>query len=67
MTEQNRDATDIEEKGFRKWKDKVNAFVSIKANIACDDLPDVDYWSMYESGVSSSVAANRVIKYAMEN
>lgn len=67
MIGENQDSMNTEETGFKKWKQKVDTITQVKCGMTCDDLPDVDYWSMYESGVNPTAAANRVIKYAKEN
>lgn len=64
MTEQNRDATETEEKGFQKWKRAVNKEVCKRIFLTCDDLPDVDYFSMYQDGTDPADAATEVIENA---
>lgn len=64
MDEQNRDATSMEEVSFRMWMDIVNNIIESKVFLSCDDLPDVDYYSMYDSGSSPTEAAEYSIRYA---
>ncbi|MFH1690402.1 MAG: hypothetical protein ABIE42_09225 [Candidatus Eisenbacteria bacterium] len=37
---------------FDTWKRKVSALVSKKYGVEADDLPDIDYYSHYEDGMS---------------
>ncbi len=52
---------------FDTWKARVQQYVLKQTGMTCDDLPDVDYYSMWENGDSPREAATEAIKYAMEN
>ena len=49
---------------FRQWKNRVNAQVAKTCGLGCDDLPDWDYWSAYDSGMIPSEAAREVLEEA---
>jgi len=51
---------------FEEWKKKVDESLLKKCNMACDDLPDWDYWNAWDAGVTPSEAAKQVIKNAKE-
>jgi hypothetical protein len=59
-----RRVTEPSEEAFLKWKRLVNAEVQRRTGMDCDDLPDVDYWSMFEDDVRPATAAARVISNA---
>lgn len=46
---------------FYQWKNKVDAIVMAKVGLGVDDLPDWDFATAYDAGVSPRVAANRCI------
>jgi len=52
---------------FEQWKAIVNAIVeSLAGGLSSDDLPDYDYRTAYENGVSPSTAARKAIRAARE-
>lgn len=67
MTEQNKDATTTEELSFAAWKAKVNGCVVAAVGLTCDDLPDIDYWSLYAIDATPAEAAVEAIQYAKES
>ena len=52
---------------FARWKRSVDFEISKRVGgLTADDLPDVDYWSMWQEGKTPKQAAGRAIKNAME-
>ena len=51
---------------FTEWKVKVDAYLTKKYGLVSDDLPDIDYRGLYESGDSPSEAAKEAIRNARE-
>jgi hypothetical protein len=51
---------------FEQWKAKVEEVLRFCYGVSADDLPDVDYYSMWEDDVSPRNAARRAIRNAME-
>jgi len=49
---------------FEQWSRKVDNAVNAICGMSTYDLPDCDYWTWYDEGVSPSTAANRAIKEA---
>lgn len=49
---------------FDEWKKKVDAAVVRLCGLGADDLPDVDYWGMYEAGDTPTEAAREVVRNA---
>lgn len=52
---------------FEQWKAKVDAEVYKLVFLSCDDLPDVDYYSMYVENTDPKEAAEYAIEYAKSN
>jgi hypothetical protein len=53
---------------FNQWKAKVDAILSKKlGGLTSDDLPDIDYWSLWQDRVSPSSAAAQAIRNAKES
>lgn len=50
--------------GFKAYMAKVDAAVENRCGLSVMDLPDVDFASMYEDGVSQAKAAARAIREA---
>ena len=51
-------------KSFHDWKRLVNAGVGSLVGMDCDDLPDVDYYGMYEEGKTAKEAARQAVREA---
>ncbi len=51
---------------FKEWKCLVNREISKRCGLTGDDLPDVDYYSMYEDETPPAEAAEEAIRNAME-
>jgi hypothetical protein len=49
---------------FETWMEKVDEALEQIVGLSSLDLPDIDYYSLYESGVSPRRAARRAIKEA---
>ena len=64
MTEWNKDATETTEQGFKLWLRKVNNIMEGTVFLSYLDLPDVNYFEMYEEGESPKEAAEYAIRYA---
>jgi len=52
---------------FEQWKKKVDVELRKLCGMIGDDLPDVDYYSLYNSGDTPKEAAEYVFQYAQEN
>jgi hypothetical protein len=52
---------------FSAWKAGVDAEIRKRTGMISDDLPDVDYRGLYETGDSPAEAAEYAIDYAMNN
>ena len=46
---------------FAKWKYHVEQIVLENINLKCDELPDEDYWTNWNSGTTSSMMAKSII------
>jgi hypothetical protein len=66
MAEPNVRDESADEQEFRAWKAHVNAAVRARIGLDADDLPDVDYWSMWSSGTTPKAAAARALRNARE-
>lgn len=54
-------------KRFLEWRNAVNRHVrNMTKGMDCDDLPDWDYASAFEAGVSPKQAAKEVIEEAFD-
>lgn len=42
---------------FEVWKEKVDAILENSIGLTSDDLPDICYWDLWESGVTPRAAA----------
>ena len=49
---------------FSSWMASVNKIISSKIGLISDDLPDQNYFDMWERGVKATTAANKAIKSA---
>lgn len=49
---------------FDEWKAQVDIEISNRCGLTADDLPDVDYMSMFEDGESPKHAALEAINSA---
>lgn len=49
---------------FEQWSRKVDNEVNALCGLSTYDLPDCDYWTWYDSGVTPKCAAKRAIKNA---
>lgn len=47
---------------FEQWKAAVNREVIALCGMSCDDLSDVDFWSMHDDGESPKHAAREVLR-----
>lgn len=50
---------------FESWKRRVDNELLKLSGMISDDLPDADYWSMFENGDTPKQAAKYVIRHAM--
>lgn len=46
---------------FGPWLDEVDHLVQAEVGIGISDLPDVDFWGWYESGLDSAQAAKLLL------
>ena len=55
-------------KSFEEWKQAVTEHVRKMTHhmLDAEDLPDIDYYSMYDVGMSPALAANRALKNTKE-
>lgn len=51
---------------FDTWFSRVDRAVMNTVGMGAEDLPDVDYWSMWEAGYSPGAAAKDTIAQAMD-
>lgn len=51
---------------FEAWKYAVDRFIGAKFGLSSSDLPDCNYRSWYDSGMSAASAAKKAIKQANE-
>ena len=58
--------TKAKQKAFQEWLKKVNNIVILKTGLDLLDLPDMDYFGMWERGVSPKSAATRAVRNANE-
>lgn len=54
----------IDGRTFDEWKRLVDRAVVKRSGIGCDDLPDVDYWQMWNDGTSPDDAMIEVLETA---
>lgn len=52
---------------FDQWKARVDEIVRERVIVGCDDLPDVDYRGLYQTGNTPEEAADFVIQNAVED
>lgn len=58
-------ATSPEDQGFDAWKGRVNLEIArLAGGLVADDLPDVDYYAMYDDGATPKEAARDAIRIA---
>lgn len=53
-------------RSFEDWMASVDRQVSASVGLSADDLPDVDYYSLYESGATPASAAREAIQATQE-
>lgn len=51
---------------YEAWKEQVNLEVTKLCGLGCDDLPDWDYRSAWQSGEDPRVTAKDVLENEME-
>lgn len=51
---------------FEDWQKQVNIRVIKIIGLTIDDLPDFDYWSAWDAGISPSETARDVIQAARD-
>lgn len=49
---------------YEEWKSRVNRHIGNICGMSADDLPDVNYRDMYDSGCSPKEAANEALENA---
>jgi hypothetical protein len=47
---------------FNNWKQKVDKIIYAKLKIHCNDLPDEDYWVMWDQNITPKIMANFILK-----
>ena len=55
-----------EDMTFQEWKKKVDASIEKKCGLDSDGLPDWDYYTAWQEGVTPSSAATQAIRAARE-
>jgi hypothetical protein len=58
---------EMREQTFKQWKAEVDEEIAAQCGMISDDLPDVDYRGLYETGNTPAEAADYAIEYANEN
>lgn len=53
-------------KSFEDWLKDVDAIIQARTGLSREDLPDIDYHSIYSDGKNALTAANRAIRNAKE-
>lgn len=48
---------------FREWMSKVDKEVDSIVGLSAEDLADIDYYELWEDGVTASVAALKALRY----
>ena len=51
---------------FEVWKQHINAWLFRKYGLTSDLLPDIDYWTLWDSGSTSIEAAKQAVANAKE-
>lgn len=51
---------------FEKWLAEVDKILNRTYGLSHDDLPDIDYRSLYEDGATAIEAAEEAVENAME-
>lgn len=51
---------------FKTWMAKVSDEIESKVGLSLDDLPDMNYYEMWEDGISPANAARKAIRNAKE-
>ena len=49
---------------FEQWKEQVDRELLAQVGLISDNLPDVDYRTAYENGVSAETMADEALRYA---
>lgn len=57
----------MQEQSFSQWKKEVDEEIAARCGMISDDLPDVDYRGLYQTGDTPAEAAEYAIQYANEN
>lgn len=52
---------------FEQWKNQVDEWLISSTGMTSEDLPDIDYFGLYEAGDSPKQAAKEAIRNAREN
>lgn len=53
-------------KTFEEWKKEVDAIIKGRCGLSSEDLPDIDYSTMYEEGKNPLAVAKKAIRNAQE-
>jgi len=51
---------------FKQWLDAVDAVIISRLGVGREDLPDVDSWSMWDSGMTPEEGAEEIMAEAVE-
>jgi hypothetical protein len=54
----------IQEPDFETWMLEVNQVIFETCDLGVDDIPDYDYWSNWDSGVSATETAQEALSNA---
>jgi len=57
---------DAASRAFGRWMGEVDSAIMSECDLISDDLPDVPYWDMWDSGTYPIEAARFAIKYARD-
>ena len=52
-----------DEARFNRWMIRVDDYLLEHVGCAALDLPDIDYWSLWDAGYTPAMAGTRVINY----
>lgn len=47
---------------FNNWKEHVDKIIYSKLNMHCHDLPDEDYWVMWDQNTTPEIMATSILK-----
>ena len=48
-------------KQFQRWKKDINNLVLNHLSISCDDLPDIDYYSLFVENITAEQVSRKLI------